>query len=159
MFLVDKFQILSEKFCFKFITDPKWFIPDPTPDPAKSFGSDRFRIQLRIRIHNTELQCTIIVFISRSRGKELWTQLAAPPLHPAAEHLLYHLPPPLRLQVQEGPAGLPEGKQIINKYIFECSLYFFRKSSHESMDFLICSKTENRKEVNFCGNVSAFNLP
>jgi hypothetical protein len=46
--LIEK--LLSEKFCFKFIADkgcpdpdPKWFIPDPTPDPdpAKSFGSDR----------------------------------------------------------------------------------------------------------------------
>jgi hypothetical protein len=55
--LIEKFQILSEKFCYKFITDPKCFIPDPTPDPAKSFESDR------IRIHNTELQCTIIVII------------------------------------------------------------------------------------------------
>jgi hypothetical protein len=30
--------------------DPKWFIPDPTPYPAKSYGSDR------IRIHNTYWQ-------------------------------------------------------------------------------------------------------
>jgi hypothetical protein len=47
--------------------------------------------------------------------------------------------------------------KLYMKFIFACSLYFFRKSSHESMDFLICSKTEYRKEVIFCGNVSAFN--
>jgi hypothetical protein len=46
---------LSEKFCFLFILDkgcpdpdPKLFILDPTPDPAKSYGSDRIRIQISI---------------------------------------------------------------------------------------------------------------
>ncbi len=48
-----KCDFLTEKLGIKFIQDPdwpdpdpKWFIPDPTPDPAKSSGSDR------IRIHN-----------------------------------------------------------------------------------------------------------
>ncbi len=43
------FQIVSEKFCFKFISDPELsvmiFYTDP--NPAKSFGSNR------IQIHNT----------------------------------------------------------------------------------------------------------
>ncbi len=100
VYLVEKFQILSEKFCFKFITDPKWFIPDPTLDPTGSgYGSTTL---------NDSVQSSSLSI--RSRGKELWTQLAAPPVHPAAKHLLHHLPPPLCLQVQEGPAGLPEGK-------------------------------------------------
>ncbi len=53
---VEKLWILSEMFCFKFISglgcpdpDPKWFIPDPSPDPAKSFRPER----PRIRTHNT----------------------------------------------------------------------------------------------------------
>ncbi len=51
-----KCDFLTEKLGIKFIPDPdypdpKWFIPDPTPDPAKSSGSDR------IRIHNTDHRC------------------------------------------------------------------------------------------------------
>ncbi len=49
-----KCDFLTEKLGIKFIPDPdwpdpdpKWFISDPTPDPAKISGSDR------IRIHNT----------------------------------------------------------------------------------------------------------
>ncbi len=45
--LVKKLWFLSEKFCFKFIPSKS------CPDPAKSFGSHRIRIRLRIRIHNT----------------------------------------------------------------------------------------------------------
>lgn len=47
MHLVEKLFILSENFWFKFIpdedcpnTDPEGIILDPTPDQAKSFGSD-----------------------------------------------------------------------------------------------------------------------
>jgi len=47
-----KCDFFTEKLGIKFIPDPdwpdpKWFIPDPNTDPAKSSGSDR------IRIHNT----------------------------------------------------------------------------------------------------------
>ncbi len=51
VYLVEILWILSEKFCFIFIPGQKRFFPDPTPDPAKSFGSDR------IRICNTVSKC------------------------------------------------------------------------------------------------------
>ncbi len=58
---------LSEKFCFIFISgpgcpDPELFFPDPTPDPAKSFGSD----WILLRIRNT-------VFIHRSSDGSAWS--------------------------------------------------------------------------------------
>jgi hypothetical protein len=49
------------------IPDPPHWYPDP--DPAKSFGSDRLRI--RIRIHNTAHYSTVTAFLLRSAFHQL----------------------------------------------------------------------------------------
>ncbi len=62
-----KCDFLTEKLGIKLIpnpdwpdTDPKWFIPDPNPDLAKSSGSDR----IRIRIHNTVFRSYTVFTLS-----------------------------------------------------------------------------------------------
>ncbi len=73
-----KCDFLTENLGIKFIPDPdwpdpdlKWFIPDPTPDldPAKSSGSDRIRI--RIRIHNTVFRTASATVYCTVRIKQL----------------------------------------------------------------------------------------
>ncbi len=79
---VEKLWILTACHSFRIRgyadLDTNWFFPDPVPDPAKSFGSDRIRIQNTVckRMHDMTV---VLIPVFRPQPPMISTRAIFPP--------------------------------------------------------------------------------